>query len=393
MKPYPVIIVPGIGQSRTRSAQTGKLVWPLDVDVEKLKKTVLPSAIRMVLLRHDCGFENALRKALCEALEPLHGTDTGELVHAVETETFTQSIADCTPEQRRFLSRMVPYSVFAETVGEENLFYFAYNPMGDVAQTVQELRQFTCRVLEKTGAEKVSFIAISLGGSILTQYLDRYVECGDTARAVGIVAAFDGSRVLSGIFRKNFSEDGVTSIAQLLLGRKQAEALQKAAKLLPKRLAKRYANVVTDCMLAVLCRSTIMWGTIPAVQYPEIRDLYLSDARFDVLRTRTEQAYRVRADFPSLVQKCARYGTDIYSLYGCGLHLTAVADDADSDGVVHTASCRMGEDSPIADHARAFPGMTHEDAARQKTLLALCAQLLCADVDNIQTFDKEAVLP
>lgn len=390
MKPYPVIIVPGIGQSRTRLAENGKMAWPLDVDTEKLKKTVLPSAVRMALLRHDCGFENALRTALCEALEPLHGTDTGEPVHAVRTETFEQSIAECTDEQRRFLSRMVPYSVFARTVGEENLYYFAYNPMGDVAQTVQDLRAFTLRVLEKTGAEKVSFIAISLGGSILTQYLDRYVECGDTARVVGIVAAFDGSRVLSGIFQNNFSEHGMAAMAQLLLGNRQAETLQKLVRLIPRRLAKRYADAVTECLMAVLCRSTIMWGTIPAALYPEIRDRYLIDARFDELRTRTEQAYRVRADFPSLVQKCAQYGVDVYSLYGCGLHLLAVNDDADSDGVVHTASCRMGEDSPIADHARAFPGMAHEDAAKQKTLLALCAELLCTDVEDIHIFDKEA---
>ena len=395
MRPYPVILVPGIGQSRTRLTENGKLAWPLDVDTEKLKKILLLPAIRMVLFRHDCGFEKALRKAVREALEPLRSTQDGHLVHPVRVETFENSLAHCTPEQRHFISRMVPYSVFAEPVGEENLYYFACNPMGDAGQTVEELRAFVCRILEQTGAPKVSFVAISLGGSIITQYLERYVSCGDTARVIGIVAAFDGSRLLSGILQKNISTRGMIPIAELLLGRKAAQALEKSAGLIPHKLLHRYADAVLDCLPEVLLRSTVMWGAIPASQYPELCERFLSGEPFAALRARTQEAYRVRANLPALVEKCARYGTDIYSLYGCGRHLLAVNDDADSDGIVHTASCRRGEtaqESPIAGNTRAFPGMEHEDAAKEPTLLALCAALLRGDVENIQTFDGKAAL-
>lgn len=389
MKPYPVILVPGIGQSRTRLAENGRLAWPLDVDTDALKKSLLPSACRMLLFRQDCGFEKALRKAILQALEPLRGTNDGYLVHSVRVETFENSLADCTPEQRHFIGRMIPYSVLAQSVGEENFYYFAYNPMGDMAQTVDDLRAFVCRVKERTGAEKVSFIAVSLGGTILTQYLHQYALCGDTARVVGIVAAFDGSRLLAGMLQKNVSVQGMRSILELLLGRAAAQAVAKLAGWMPRRLLPRYADAVLDCLAEVLVRSTILWGAVPASMYLDLRARFLNGAEFTALRTRTDAAYRVRADFPSLVQSCARQGTEIYSLYGCGQHLLAVDDDADSDGVVHAASCRMGEtvqESPIAANTRAFPGMTHEGAAKEPVLLALCAALLCRDVDDIQNF-------
>ena len=390
MSPYPVIIVPGIGQSRTVLADTGKRAWPLDIDMDALKKSLIPAAAAMLLTRHDCGFEKALRNALGNALDPLRSTDDGNTKHDVRVVTYENSLAECTEDERHFISRMVPYAAFSEAVGEDRLYYFAYNPMGNAEETVERLRKFAESVKAKHSAEKVGLIAISLGGTILTQYLDKYVGEGDIYRAVGIVPAFDGSRIISGIFEKNISFENIGGLLELLLGKGDMAALRKVTSKVPEKLLRRYADAMLDALTEeVLLRCPMMWGTAPAAKYPALRDKWIGDKKFAGLRAKTDVSYRIRSDFPALVEKCRAAGTDIYSLCGSGLHLVAVDDDADSDGIVHLESCRMGTPSPIAENVRVFPGMDHEGAATQKTLLALCGALLQSEVpQNIQSFES-----
>lgn len=380
---FPTIIVPGIGQSKTVLCESGKNAWPLDVEPEVLKGIILPAAMRMMVFRHDLGFEKALRRTIATALDPLRTGDDGNPVNPVRVVTYDTPISECEPGDRRYIEKMVPLSAFTKAVDESSLFYFAYNPFGAADETVERLRKFVEMVKAKTGSEKVNLVSISLGGTVVTQYLDRYVRMGDIHKLVGIVSAFDGSRVVSGLFQKNVVPDNLFGLVEMLMSRKDAETFRKVMSYVPKRLVNRYVDAVLDALRdTLLLRCPMMWGAVPAKLYPSYRDAMISDKKYDALRARTDESYRVRSDFPALVRKCRENGTEIFSLCGCGVPLIAVSDDADSDMIVHTSSCMMAEtleESPIAERVWFFEGMDHEGAAKQETLLSLCADLLSGD--------------
>lgn len=377
---FPTIIVPGIGQSKTVLCDSGKTAWPLEVDTQVLKGIILPAAVRMMILRHDFGFEKALRRTIRTALEPLRCGKDGNPVNPVRVVTYETPISECSPEDHRYIGKMVPLSAFTKAVSEDNLFYFAYNPFGAADETVERLHAFVKLVKEKTGSEKVNLVSISLGGTVVTQYLDRYVEDGDIHKLVGIVSAFDGSRVVSGLFQKNVTPEKIRDLVVAFFSRKDAEAFDKVMSYVPKKLVPRYYDAVIDALReTLLLNCPMMWGAIPAKIYPGVRDELMPG---EALRKRTDESYRVRSDFPALVEKCRKSGTEIYSLCGCGVPLIAVDDDTDSDMIVHVPSCMMAdtlEESPIRDHVWFFEGMDHEGAAKQETLLSLCAELLTDD--------------
>ena len=75
----PVIIVHGMSQNNTylldengewAKNSDGKYItgWPLNIDIPALLKTALPSLLKAIIFRQDCGLSDALYKACYEAL-------------------------------------------------------------------------------------------------------------------------------------------------------------------------------------------------------------------------------------------------------------------------------------------------------------------------------------
>ncbi|NLO45348.1 MAG: hypothetical protein GX107_02465 [Clostridiales bacterium] len=344
----PTVIVPGIGQSKTvqldEKGNVIKTSWPLDIDMKLLKKKLIPSAVRMLLFRHDLGFSKKLKSVLCEALDPLKCNSDGSQKNNIKVVSYNYSMAECSAEEKRFIRKMVPFERFADLVGDDHVFYFSFNPFGRAYETIELLHDYIAMVKEKTGHDKVNIIPISLGGTIVTSYLDKYASDGDIHRVVGIVSAFDGSTVFSDILSKNIDLDNYEELFVNLLGKGDGGKLTAMLKKIPKKLVKLYINIILDSFIeTVLLNSPMMWGILPAEQYQELSRRFLSGKQHEKLLKRTDEAWRVRSDFPALVKKARDHGIEMFSLCGYNIRLFAVASDhVTSDMIVDTKSASMG---------------------------------------------------
>lgn len=97
------------------------------------------------------------------------------------------------------------------TVGAKNVFLFKYDWRQDVCQTADQLNDFVKSVKKQTGAKKVTLVGCSLGGSVLSAYIDEYKNEKDVKRCVFVNAAFQGVDVARA-FAKDLTINGTDVI-------------------------------------------------------------------------------------------------------------------------------------------------------------------------------------
>lgn len=421
---YPTIVIPGIGDCKAFEVdENGNILrnaWPPDIDeaaMKKLKNSLIMPALKMLVTRRDAGFTKKAGEALSEAIDTLTSKPNGHYKHSIKVETYDESFADLNEKDKKFVYRMLPLKPLAEAIGEEHMFEFAFVPIGNTIDIITKLREFIKMVKEKTGHSKVNLASVSLGATITTAYLDAYASDGDINRVVGVVPAFDGSVIVSDLMKGEIAYDNYEELFIELMGRKQAEKINKIAKLLPKGVIKDFVKEVINAVVnTLILNSSTMWGLVPAHEYEELSKKLLSDPSHTKLKEQTDWAWKVRSDLPGLVAKARGNGIDMFSLCGYNKQMFKAINSTkvSSDMVVHTASESLGAkiaplgetlgenyrqqnlycnnemhihispDNTIDASCGALPettwyfrNMEHEEAAENEKLLTIMKTLLC----------------
>ena len=79
--------------------------------------------------------------------------------------------------------------------GAKNVYVFNYDWRLDVRYTAKKLRSMIVDVKKRTGAKKVSLMGCSLGGAVMSAYIDAYKKKNDIARLVFVNPAIQGVEV------------------------------------------------------------------------------------------------------------------------------------------------------------------------------------------------------
>lgn len=79
-----------------------------------------------------------------------------------------------------------------ESIGAKNVYAFNYDWRWDICKTADDLNDYIQNVKKQTGAKKVTLVGSSLGGSVLSAYIDKYKGNKDLERCVFINPAFQG---------------------------------------------------------------------------------------------------------------------------------------------------------------------------------------------------------
>lgn len=344
----PVIILPGIGQSKVQVTDSDGNVlrdaWPLSCDVESVFNPLKGPLMKMMLFRRDAGFSDAAAKAVGSLVDDLTVFPNGMTKFRLKVVRWDYPMSEYDKEQKRYLNKMVPVKSLAEKIGEENIYFFAYNSFGDAYATADELNNYIQKVKEKTGSEKVDLMPVSLGGALMLAYLDKYGEKCDISRVVNVVAAIGGTNLMSDIFELNFNFSNPAELIKKM-GKITEESFGDIIGMLPEGVLEATVEKSAEAILQRIgVNSTLIWGTAPRDRYIVLKQKYLLDGEHDRIAADADKLHRIHVDLQTFVSKLKLCGVDFYNICGYGKSLFAVcgSDDISSDGLINTASASMG---------------------------------------------------
>jgi pimeloyl-ACP methyl ester carboxylesterase len=180
----------------------------------------------------------------------------------------------------------LPIQELSEIVGEDDVYYFGYDSLGDIMKETENLHHYIHDVvLPKSPNGKVKLCHISLGGTIAINYLETYPEDYELIKKmVFVIPAIDGSDVIGDLFTGNLSVfyDDNTLYEDLLvtlLGETPlAYFLNIVLRILPDDVLKSALSGLANGLVDIAAvRSTMLWALCPDAYYQEARAMWLEN--------------------------------------------------------------------------------------------------------------------
>ena len=169
---YPTILIHGIGQAKTFMLDEdgndavdpdGQKItgWPLYFYVPELVVKLIVPLVLSLVTQKDCGLSKTAYNAVYDALEYIAYNEDGTPKNNFRVENYgNRSVAECTEEEKETIYDHVPIKGYTDVVGEENLYYFAYNSFGDMYEIVDNLEKLIEKAKKDTGKDKVNLLPI-----------------------------------------------------------------------------------------------------------------------------------------------------------------------------------------------------------------------------------------
>ena len=313
---------------------------------------------------------------------------------------------------RRVL-RDVPVGDFLDECGAENLYCFNYSPFTDLYTAARALREMLLSVIEdqreKTGADKVVLIPMSMGAAVVRAYMDLYypqdgaVQPDLVRRIVSVVGAWDGSDAFANLLEWRPIPDFAQQLCEEILPQSvKNKGLLNLLTRDPVRM-KHLLRQATDALLDMcLLHSSSFLAMVPLARWDTLYgklfspDRFIHNPRFRVVQAEADRfiasGKRLRAQMERMH---AQYGTQFAFVGGCSLAYGEGSSDfaflrlfgdpsADTDGVLPVSStvpgAAAGEDLPDLSDAWfpqtscLFAGRPHEigcDPAAMRLILDL----------------------
>ena len=290
----PVIIVHGMSQNNTYLVdesgnwvpdETGYVTgWPLEIDVMPLLKRALPNMLASIVTRQNVGLTKAMYEGTYNALSLVEKDNTGKYVQDIVVPCYEMPMSELPEAVKEEYYTFLPIQELSEIVGEDDVYYFGYDSLGDVMYETEKLHHYIHDVvLPESPNGQVKLCHISLGGTIAINYLEMYPEDYELIKKmVFVIPAIDGSNIIGDLLTGNLSvfyddntlyEDllvtlmGETSLAYLL---------NIVLRILPTDVLKSALSGLANGLVDVAAlRTTMIWALCPDAYYAEAKKIWL----------------------------------------------------------------------------------------------------------------------
>lgn len=359
----PVIIVHGMSQNNTylcdengewaKDADGNYIYgWPLHIEFSALLKAV-PALLKSIITRQDAGLSDALYTAAHEALYVIEKDNEGNYVNNVDVPCYECPMSELPESVKEEYYNFLPIQELGELIGEDNVYYFGYDSLGDVVSTADRLYNYIHNVvLPQTGAEQIKICPISLGGTVATYYLNEHPEDYSLIKKmVFVVPAIDGSNIIGDLLTNNLSvyddKELYSNILVALLGETPlAYALNIVLRILPSNVLKSALNGLVNGVVDIAAlRSPIIWALCPTAYYEEARAIWLENDELSVIREKADAFQEARANFEDNLFKLKATGAELFDVACYDVALFPLCKDyqkTNADRVIHAASPSMG---------------------------------------------------
>ncbi len=360
----PVILVHGMSQNNTYvldengdripKGETYEMGWPLQIDVGALIKAALPNLLMAIFTRKDSGLADAMFKAANDALPNIHKDNEGNYIKNVEVPCYEVPMSELPAEVKEEYYKFLPVQELGEIVGEDDVYYFGYDSLGDVQKETQKLHHYIHDVvLPQTGAEQIKLCHISLGGTIAINYLDKFPEDYELIKKIVFVEpALDGSDIIGDILTGNISvfydnDDLYSNLLVTLLGETPlAYLLNIVLRILPETVLKgALESMVKGVADVAILPTTIIWALCPDDYYEEARKIWLEDEKYAKIAAEVDDFMEARSRFEENLFALRETGCEIYDVVCYDVPLFPICKDyktTNADRVIHAASTSMG---------------------------------------------------
>ena len=356
---YPTILIHGIGQAKTfmldedgndavDSSDNKITGWPLYFDIPRLVARLIAPLVLSLITQKDCGLSKTAYNAVYDAMEYIAYNEDGTPKNDFRVENYgNRSVAECTEEEKETIYDHVPIQGYTDVVGEENLYYFAYNSFGDMYEIVDNLEKLIEKAKKDTGKDKVNLLPISLGGAVSVAYVGEHPQGEDINKIVLVVPAADGSEIVGKIMlgQLDYSDAGLyRNMFTKLCGEDTYTGwlINIGIRVLPKNVVIGLLDGVASGLAdSALARVTTMWGLVPSSMYDELAEKYL--VKGTKFADDVENFHNSQINYINNLKNYAANGVKIYDICGYGLELYSLIDsDSNSDKIIHSASTSLG---------------------------------------------------
>ena len=360
----PVILVHGMSQNNTylldengnwAKDDDGKYItaWPLRIEVPALLKTALLPLLKAIIFRKDMGLADAMYEAAHKALWVVEKDTQGNYTNPIDVPCYEMPMSELPAEIKEEYYKFLPVEELGEIVGEDDVYYFGYDSLGDVISITEHLHHYIHDVvIPQTGAKQIKICSISLGGTIAVRYLDKYPEDYELIKKVVFVEpALDGSNIIGDLLTDNLSfyneDDLYENVVVGLLGETYLSYLiNMVLRILPKDVLMNALRKMAAGVVDIAARnSTIIWALCPTAYYEEAREIWLQGEEYDYLRDKVDSFMESRSRFKDNLFALMDTGCIVADVACYDVNLFPICKDyktTNADRVIHAASTTLG---------------------------------------------------
>lgn len=371
-KHSPVIVLPGINHSPTYlydendepymyndSHVGGTLII---LNEAALSAGAIVKAVAAVLgtlaLQTNLGLDKIAYNLVSEIFKFQKCDENGDHVENLKTKRWNHSFEHMTQDDLDWTYRMVPMKSLVDEIGEDHAYFFTFNLVGDPMKSADELKDYVEMVKEQTGHDKVTFLPVSLGGTILTAYLEKYGH-EDLDQIVNAVACLDGTDILADfmarewrledeyLYHQFFSNIFVESEGVPTLG----YLINTVLHIVPRSGVDALLSGAMSAILdTLILNCPQFWAMLPSYRYDALAERYLSDK--PALKARTDAFQQARLNLKQNILDAVADGVRVNSIAGANLdfgeemytyfNIVASAEQHNSDGIVNLNSTTLG---------------------------------------------------
>lgn len=370
----PLIVLPGINHSPTYlydendkpvmdskgEKQIGGTLLILNTD--DLLKKILPKALFSLLAtiatQHNIMLDKVAYEAAATAFSIQKCNDEGNYVNNLKTQRWNYPLSQMTEDEVNWVYRMVPMQRIVDIIGADHTYFYTFNLVGDPMQSAKELDEYIDMVKKQTGHDKVDLLPVSLGGTILTAYLDAYGH-KDINSIVGVVACLNGTDIVADLMARDFNisdeylhHEYIPTILKESNGRGTLGYLINCIlHILPQA---GFNALLTGAMSGLLDTMVLncpqMWAMVPSYRYDALASRYLSAK--PVLKAKTDRFQQARLNLKQNVLDAVADGVKVNFISGSGLafgeemytffSIMSSSGKVNSDGIINLSSTALG---------------------------------------------------
>ena len=447
------IILPGIGQSDSTyvkedgSTVSGGLVL-LDTDgivgpiVSKLAWPLLKS---IGTRSADENLQSAVHDVIADLFYIQASDKNGVGKEKLILTRYPYALSQYNEDDHGWFYRMFPMEPVVEAMAakygatdpsynpEDYIYLSTFQLIGNPYDSAKELKDFIKMVKDQTGCEKVNLVPISLGGTIMTSYLQLVQEeyngdFSDINKIINIVACLNGTDLFSDFFDRKWNladeflyEEYIDLIVEANGMQPYMGGLIKLAlKIIPKpALYAILSGAIEGLLDTMLVNCPQFWAMVTKERYEGLADRYLVGEEYAELRAKTDWFQNARMNLvDNLNYVKDNYGVVTYTVSAYGLQFTdgeynffGIVDSSaktNSDGIINISSASLGAtytvpgaklenavmpspDGELDISTCAFPETTwffknqHHEVGRNDVILKLLGQILIGEITDVNS--------